>query len=52
MRSEPKRLSLITRIRLFSYTDATTFAVMQRTGIKLAFAFNRYFIQFGFALYA
>lgn len=37
--------------KTFSYTDATTFAVMERTGIKVAFAFDNHFIQFGFTLY-
>ncbi|NHM26927.1 PIN domain-containing protein [Desulfofundulus sp. TPOSR] len=35
----------------FSFTDATTFAVMERLGISSAFAFDRHFIQFGFNLY-
>jgi predicted nucleic acid-binding protein len=37
--------------KAFSYTDATTFAVMERTGIKTAFAFDSHFLQFGFTLY-
>lgn len=37
--------------KTFSYTDATTFAVMERTGTRVAFAFDRHFLQFGFALY-
>lgn len=37
--------------KAFSYTDATTFAVMERTGIKIAFAFDNHFLQFGFTLY-
>lgn len=37
--------------KTFSYTDATTFAVMERTGIKIAFAFDSHFSQFGFTLY-
>ena len=37
--------------KTFSYTDATTFAVMERTGIKTAFAFDNHFLQFGFTLY-
>lgn len=31
----------------FSYTDATSFAVMERLGIKTAFAFDEHFIQYG-----
>jgi len=36
----------------FSYTDAATFAVMERLGINKAFAFDKHFIQFGFVLYS
>lgn len=32
----------------FSFTDATSFALMQRYGIKVAFTFDRHFRQFGF----
>lgn len=38
--------------KTFSYTDATTFAVMERMGIKRAFAFDKHFAQFGFFLYS
>lgn len=31
----------------FSFTDATSFALMQRYGIKVAFTFDRHFRQFG-----
>lgn len=34
----------------FSYTDATSFAVMERLGLSLAFAFDRRFEQFEFQL--
>lgn len=32
----------------FSYTDATSFAVMERLNIDTAFAFDRHFAQYGF----
>ena len=32
----------------FSYTDATSFAVMERLGIRRAFAFDQHFEQYGF----
>lgn len=32
----------------FSFTDATSFAVMHKYGIKLAFTFDRHFKQYGF----
>jgi len=31
----------------FSYTDATSFAIMSRIGIKTAFAFDDHFSQYG-----
>lgn len=31
----------------FSYTDATSFAVMERLGLTQAFTFDRHFAQFG-----
>ena len=34
----------------YTYTDAITFAVMLRMDIKLAFAYDRHFSQFGFSL--
>jgi len=36
--------------KTFSYTDATTFAVAERLGIRRAFAFDKHFVQFGLAL--
>ena len=32
----------------YSYTDATSFAVMNRLKIRVAFAFDRHFAHFGF----
>lgn len=32
----------------FSLTDATSFVVMERLGIRTAFAFDRHFTQYGF----
>jgi uncharacterized protein len=36
--------------KTFSYTDATSFAVMKRLGIRTAFAFDPHFRQYGFQL--
>ena len=36
----------------FSYTDATSFAVMERLRIGQAFTFDRHFAQYGFAVLA
>lgn len=36
------------RDKTFSYTDATSFAVMERLGIRIAFAFDPHFRQYGF----
>lgn len=36
--------------KTFSYTDATTFAVADRLGIRRAFAFDKHFVQFGLGL--
>ncbi|MGI6285937.1 PIN domain-containing protein [Neomoorella humiferrea] len=35
------------RDKSFSYTDATTFAVMERLNLKVALAFDNHFTQFG-----
>lgn len=37
--------------KTFSYTDAVTFAVMERSGIRMAFAFDKHFVQFGLSIY-
>ena len=37
--------------KAFSCTDATSFAVMERLGLKTAFAFEPHFVQFGFQLF-
>jgi predicted nucleic acid-binding protein len=34
--------------KAFSYTDAASFAVMERLGLKSAFAFDPHFRQYGF----
>jgi predicted nucleic acid-binding protein len=34
--------------KTFSYTDATSFAVMERLGLRTAFAFDPHFRQYGF----
>lgn len=36
----------------FSFTDAISFAVMERLGITWAFTFDRHFAQYGFTQYA
>jgi AbrB family looped-hinge helix DNA binding protein len=36
--------------KTFSYTDAASFAVMERRGLRTAFAFDPRFRQYGFAL--
>jgi uncharacterized protein len=38
--------------KAFSFTDAASFAVMQRLGIRHAFTFDRHFQQFGFSVLA
>ncbi len=36
--------------KAFSYTDATTFALMERLNVRTVFAFDIHFAQFGFRL--
>lgn len=38
--------------KTFTYTDATSFAVMERLGLKTAFAFDPHFRQYGFQVAA
>ena len=49
---EAKAREIIQRYtdKSFSYTDATSFAVMERLGIKEAFAFDPHFRQYGLKL--
>jgi len=34
--------------KTYTYTDATSFAMMERLEIRKAFAFDRHFVQYGF----
>ncbi len=47
---ETRAQAIITRYtdKLFSYTDATSFAVMERLGLSQVFTFDRDFTQYGF----
>ena len=47
---EARARGIIVRYRdkAFSYVDATTFAVMERRGLRTAFAFDPHFRQYGF----
>ena len=49
---ERQAREILTRLRDkdFSLVDAMSFAVMDRLGITVAFAFDRHFVQYGFAL--
>jgi len=49
---EEKAKQIIRRYtdKTFSYTDATSFAVMERLGVNEAFAFDPHFQQYGFKL--
>ncbi len=37
--------------KTYSFTDATTFAAMERLGITSAFTFDRHYIQYGFGVW-
>ena len=47
---EARALSIIAKYtdKSFSYADATSFAVMERLGLRRAFAFDPHFRQYGF----
>jgi uncharacterized protein len=47
---ETKAVAILQRYadKTFSYTDACSFAVMERLGLKTAFAFDPHFRQYGF----
>jgi predicted nucleic acid-binding protein len=49
---ESKAVAIVGRYadKTFSYTDATSFAVMERLGLKTAFAFDPHFTRYGFQL--
>jgi predicted nucleic acid-binding protein len=49
---EEKAKDIIRRYtdKTFSYTDATSFAVMERLGAREAFAFDPHFQQYGLKL--
>lgn len=49
---EARATAIISRYvdKTFSYTDATSFAVMERLGMNVAFAFDPHFRQYGFQL--
>jgi predicted nucleic acid-binding protein len=49
---EARAVSIITTHgdKSYSYTDATSFAVMERRGLRSAFTFDQHFQQYGFQL--
>jgi predicted nucleic acid-binding protein len=49
---EQRALAILTRYldKLFSFTDAICFAVMERNGITHAFSFDNDFTQYGFTI--
>gem|GEM_PF-6379042 len=49
MKTKPERLFLLISLdKSFSYTDATTFTVMERLRIANVLAFDQHFVQYGF----
>ncbi len=54
LQDEEKAREIIRRYtdKTFSYTDATSFAVMERLGISQAFGFDPHFQQYGLKLLA
>ena len=52
MADEKRAKEIIARYKdkTFSYTDATSFALMERLGLEAAFAFDAHFRQYGFSL--
>lgn len=50
VQDEAQAMSIITKYtdKSFSYADATSFAVMERLGIRKAYAFDPHFHQYGF----
>jgi predicted nucleic acid-binding protein len=54
LQDEEKAKGIIGRYtdKTFSYTDTTSFAVMERLGIREAFAFDPHFQQYGLKLLA
>lgn len=46
--SQAREIVLSYQDKDFSYTDATSFAIMERLGISTVFAFDRHFEQYGF----
>ena len=47
---ESKAMAIVGKYvdKTLSYTDATSFAVMERLGLKMVFAFDPHFRQYGF----
>ena len=52
LKTESSAIELLKRYydKSFSLTDATSFIVMERLGIKTAIAFDQHFAQYGFNL--
>jgi len=49
---EERAIEIITKYsdKDFTYTDATSFALMERLGIRKAFTFDQHFAQYGFEI--